>query len=126
MYALLLAAAASFDLVCQGTETTGMMGGGLALKDQKQAPFAEEYRIDLDAKRWCSGACSTTAIINDVSETRIRFELDKIPDFSMDTIAEVNREDGQYMYRKRAGDFVVLRLGQCEPAPFRGFPKRKF
>ena len=56
-------AANQYDLTCKGTEQkeTG----------KPATPWAETFRIDLDAKRWCRGDCRTAARIDAVTPDEI-------------------------------------------------------
>jgi hypothetical protein len=125
---LIAVAATAFNLVCTGTayHSDGILGA-----PQNVHPFEFEYRVDLSTQRYCRGACTTTAEISSITDTKIIFEAEeKGPP---EVIVYANRENGKYFSRKRlfAGatiDDIKIDLaeGTCRREPFTGFPVRKF
>src|ERR1044072_9330720 len=67
--ALALEAALAFNLVCSGMVRTGPVC--LAMPEASGAPMAVTYRIDLDARLWCSDACGATEPVDTVFEGMI-------------------------------------------------------
>jgi len=125
MIPLASAAAAVFNLVCTGTTFIGV--GLDAIKKQNQTPYSETFRVDLNAERWCYGKCETTAHIYRVSPTMIMLKLEQDEKIGSESFISLNREDGSIIDRTRGiGTFIVMNTGKCQPAPFTGFPARKF
>jgi hypothetical protein len=122
---LAAAVATTFNLVCSGTLATGMIEKG-RVRDFKSEPFTMIYRVDLASRRWCTDECEETKPIVSVSDTRIVFLSQDTPELSLRIGASVNRESGEFQHHLKSGDFSALRQGTCEPAPFTGFPARKF
>lgn len=124
MILVAFAAAAVFNLDCTGTT---FIGAGLdAIKKQNQTPYAETFRIDLNAERWCSGKCETTTHIYRVSPTMIMLKLEQDEKIGSESFISLNREDGSVLDRTRVDTFIVMNTGKCQSAPFTGFPARKF
>jgi hypothetical protein len=118
----LAAAALAFNLICTGTTTTGE----LMDFDKPKTPVTVVLRVDLEKNRWCSGDCKSTAAIKELRETSIIFRMGE--DDNGDDFFYVNRETGELLDRTRsfALKWITLTQGQCEKAPFTGFPARKF
>lgn len=124
MIPLASATAAVFNLVCTGTT---FIGAGLdAIKKQNQTPYTETFRVDLNAERWYYGKCETTAHIYRVSPTMIMLKLEQDEKIDSEGFISLNREDGSIVDRTGVGTFIVMNTGKCQPAPFTGFPARKF
>jgi len=121
---LVLMVAAAFNLACTGQGRIGEIG--------KPVPVARSisktYRLDLDAKRWCEGACKETRKIAEITDTEIRLvfvENSQSPTgFDAETV--INRESGNWLDSDKSGDFYEVNVGTCKPAPFSGFPQRQF
>jgi hypothetical protein len=118
----LAAAVAAFNLICTGTTTSGEL---LDLGKPK-TPVTVILRVDLGANRWCSGDCKSTAEIKEVRENSIIFRMGE--DDNGDDFFYVNRETGELFDRTRSFTlkWITLTQGNCEKAPFTGFPVRKF
>lgn len=121
MNALLISAAATFNLVCSGqSDTIGMSFSG-------SEKYQKTYRVDLDTARWCEGNCAAVNDIARIEENRIvlkeRAEGDAPNDYY--EINLINRLTGEHSHTVRNDEprqkFRVLWKGQCEAAPFTGF-----
>lgn len=117
------AAAATFNLICSGTLTTE------SFYSKESKPYRYEYRIDLEQKKWCSEDCKVIREIADVQPTRLVLE----PPQDVNTVTEkkfssgyIDRETGRHSVFASSGrraDIIMLNWeGQCEKAPFTGFP----
>lgn len=116
--ALVAAVAAAFNLVCAG-DTVSMVGD----KEPKQSKFSLTIRVDLESKRYCTNDCPSTAPLERVTATEIVFkEMTGVMNSSM----KVNRESGAFSLFASVDKTVLYRDGQCERAPFSGFPSIKF
>lgn len=115
-------AVAAFNLICTGTFTSGKI---LEI-GQPESAVKLVLRIDLDSNRWCFGDCRSTAVIKQVADTSIIFRMAK--DDDGDDLFSVNRETGDFIDRTRnfAINWITMTRGNCEKAPFTGFPVRKF
>ena len=118
MLAAILPVVAAFDLVCSGTMRTGPVG--LALPEQDGEPFTITYRIDLDARRWCSDDCADTEPLGTIFEGQILLRDQHDADgSSVVTIIPATR---RFTDTAIQGNVATLRSGTCVPAPFSGFP----
>jgi hypothetical protein len=122
---LALAAAAAFNLVCSGTET---YSDNMAPSSARERPFSVTYRVDLNAGRWCSGECPETLAIYRVTERQITLTSNEAQrKNTVDWIhIDINRESGRLSADTVLKTSFYIRDGQCRPAPFAGFPTRKF
>jgi hypothetical protein len=121
--AIVLTAIAAFNLVCTGTHTSGVILG----QKTRDTPMQTVVRVDLDAKRWCSGDCENTSAIIEVTAIAIIFNQRE--DKYGDEAFFVNRETGKFTDRTRIwwpAEQVDLTRGTCVKADFSGFPTRKF
>lgn len=123
MIAWVAATAAAFNLVCAATETSGKI---LDFANQAKREVTIEFRVDLDRKRWCSCECLSTSPIFKVTDTHIIFRQEEDKDGDIGLF--VSRETGDLFDRNRSFliNWVTLRQGKCERAPFKGFPALKF
>lgn len=119
---LVMAIAATFNLVCTGNETTGRMSSNRAT-DEKTS-FTEVYRVDLLNNRWCSDVCRDTKAIKLVDDTHINLQSGSYA--GVESFLTISRETGDYFYMFRTNSAFRTRSGSCERAPFTGFPERKF
>lgn len=121
---MIFQAAMTFNLICAGTLTTETFHGG-----RQSEPYRYEYRIDLDRRKWCDGDCRTLHDIAEVQPTALVLE----PPRDIDTLARrefymgsINRETGRHSVLSTSGRrerILIMRWeGQCERAPFSGFP----
>lgn len=113
-----------FDLDCKGSFFDGNLSNPFSMK--RVFDDSRHYRIDLSAKRWCSGSCETT---NEIMEYGTRLlVLEKSENSGAEFFTYMNRESGEYVVRSRfhAIDKATLAMGKCEPMPFSGFPTLKF
>ena len=123
---LLAAVTSAFNLECTGTayHINKLMG-----PQQNVHTFAVNYRVDLSTGRFCTAPCTVTHELAKVTETQIIFELEQKDEID-DTLVYANREDGDYMYRRRWYDGTDMEVdmaqGECRRTPFTGFPPRKF
>lgn len=111
---LLAAVATAFNLVCAG-QLIGANPVRLSLF----------IRVNLETQRYCLGSCPETLAIARTTETAIIFSKD--PDGPISVQRRVSRESGANLSSVKtdlACNFT--QLGQCEVAPFTGFPARKF
>jgi hypothetical protein len=56
----------------------------------------------------------------------IMLKLEQDEKVGSESFISLNREDGSIVDRTRVGTFIVMNTGKCQPAPFTGFPARKF
>lgn len=124
MTPILVAAAAAFNLVCSGTSFVGE--GLAALKKENQTPYNQIFRIDLAAGRWCLGSCETTDSIYNINSTKIMLKYEHDDKLGSESFILLNREDGTILDRTKLEAFMIMNTGKCDPAPFSGFPARKF
>ena len=117
MIAAALQAIAAFNLACSGTMRSGPLG--LALPEEEGEPFTIVYRIDLDAGRWCSGACNMIEPIAAVAGGEIVLRDRHDPAGS--SVVRFLPGPGRFTDTLIMGDTATLRSGTCEPAPFTGF-----
>jgi hypothetical protein len=118
MLATSLQIAAAFNLVCSGTVRTGPIG--LALPEQDGAPFTITYRIDLDARRWCSEACEETESVASIFEGHILLRDQHGSDGS--NVVTIIPALGRFTDTLIEGNRATLRSGTCRPESFSGFP----
>ena len=120
MIAAALPIIAAFDLVCSGTLRSGPVG--LALPEQGGEPFTITYRIDLDARRWCSDACETVEPLASIVEGQILLRERHDPTGS--NVVTIFPAQGRFTDTTVEGNTATLRSGSCQPEPFTGFPIR--
>jgi hypothetical protein len=118
---------AQFNLVCSGTLTTESLALG-----KKSEPYSYTYRFDLKSNKYCEGECKATRAILRVDPTVITLADEKTDTPSERSIhAEtIDRETGRhYILRNTDSNDLGIMLmkweGQCEKAPFTGFPEFK-
>lgn len=118
------AAAMTFNLVCTGTLTTETFYQG-----RQTEPYRYEYRIDLAQRKYCDGECRALRDIAEIQPTVIILE----PNRDINTVTErqfhmesINRETGRHSILHTSGRreqiMIMSWAGQCERAPFSGFP----
>lgn len=111
-----------FDLVCKGKETKKTGAPPTA--------WSERFRFDLDAKRWCRGACKSAAEIGSITADHIvvtdsRASIGGPPD----TELFLSRTAGtvrEYIYAGYSGRTFDLAEGTCERDYFSGLPGQRF
>jgi hypothetical protein len=116
----------AFDLNCKINRMAAYDGGKpTQLLDE---PIDASFRIDLTEGRYCSGECKETKPIYRVTQTTIILDFVRTPDDKgSERIEKVSRESGSYVSQLwYDGQTSMVTLGACSPAPFTGFPKRKF
>jgi hypothetical protein len=118
MLAAALQVAAAFNLVCSGTMRSGPVG--LALPEAAGEPFSITYRIDLDARRWCSDTCDTVETLSGVVEGQIVLRDQHAPEGS--SVITIFPALGHFTDTLIEGDHATLRSGTCRPERFTGFP----
>ncbi|KTE57035.1 hypothetical protein ATE69_05515 [Sphingopyxis sp. H071] len=118
-----MAAAAAFNLICSGTGLT-VVGTGPSAKTTSD-DFTMVYRIDLDGRRYCMDKCESTSQLEAVTDTELVFKYLNNSE-TLASFVKVNRESGAYLSTIKIGSFTSMRSGTCVPAPFTGFPARKF
>jgi hypothetical protein len=109
---------AAFNLVCTGTMRSGPVG--LALPEQGGEPFSITYRIDLDARRWCSDSCDTVETLAGIVEGQIVLRDQHVPEGS--SVVTIFPDRGRFTDTLILGDHAILRSGSCRPERFTGFP----
>jgi hypothetical protein len=113
-----------FNLDCKGALRTLSP----ATLTDKTEPYTSTYRLDLAAKKWCEGECRAQHDIDKVTPVAIVLELK-----DTDTPREheiihnvISRESGEHhvMIDSGTGSMKIgmFWTGQCEKAPFTGFP----
>lgn len=114
-----------FNLVCTGTLSSRSMDG------ETEESYRSVYRIDLDRGKWCDGDCEALHDIASVQPTQIALQ-----DKRVDTPGErsmmanlIDRRTGEHTITAtsatpgRRGSVLIMQWhGQCERAPFTGFP----
>ncbi|MFZ5748231.1 MAG: hypothetical protein ACOY45_11335 [Pseudomonadota bacterium] len=114
-----------FNLVCTGTLSSRSMDG------ETKKPYRSVYRIDLDRGKWCDGDCEALHDIASVQPTQIALQ-----DKRVDTPSErsmmanlIDRRTGEHTVTATSatpglrGSVLIMQWhGQCERAPFTGFP----
>lgn len=124
----LAVAASSFNLNCQATEHIFSIGSEELFKTINKEHVAVGFRVDLDARLWCTGECTATSRISSVDDSRII--LRRQEDAAGDEVVSLNRRTGDLLERKRLflepGMLVTLVEGTCERSSFTGFPAKKF
>ena len=122
-FAATVAMAATFNLVCSGTGFTVVGSGSNAKTTDNE--FSTIYRVDLDSRRYCFDKCESTSQLEAVTDTELVFKyVEESETFS--SYVTVNRESGAYLSAIKMGAMSSMRAGNCVPAPFTGFPNRKF
>lgn len=115
-------AANQYDLNCKGTE-------------QKQTgkpatPWTETFRIDLDAKRWCRGACRTAARIDSITADDIVITDSRATSGGPNGVAlafsRTTGEVREYMDAGWSGSSFDIANGKCTRDLFSGMPGAKF
>jgi hypothetical protein len=117
MIATALEAALAFNLVCSGTVRTGPLG--LVMPEAGGEPVAITYRVDLEARLWCSDACETTERLDSVFEGVIVLRDLHYPAGS--SVIMVNPATGRFSDTRVEWNRATLTSGACEVAPFTGF-----
>lgn len=116
------ATASAFNLVCVGTQTVKTAEPSVKTEETRET---REYRIDLDARRWCVGQCTNSFPIASVEPYRLYLDKDKTTD-PINSWIMINREDGQIIARNMFGSYVNSFIGMCVATPFTGLPNRQF
>lgn len=114
---VVLALAATFNLVCTGTRTIHEPG-----EDRRTEPFVETYRINLDASRWCKGICAETRAVAYQDAKNIILEAFFPAGISASRSITIDRETG--VFHLDIGS--ASETGSCEPKPYTGLPARRF
>ncbi len=116
--------AASFNLVCSGVTTKTDYNGS------HSEPYSVIYRVDTTTRRWClDDTCRVPEQLADLNDAFIQFiKTDKTTETGRFFDADlVDRETGKHhsliISGRDAGLRTTSREGQCEVAPFSGFPK---
>lgn len=118
-----LQATLAFNLVCsvnsEATSTNPAFPPYTARRD-----VTVTLRVDLQQRRWCVEECRETMPIVLMTETEIWFHLGPIGTSTGERY--VNWESGAYVDNQYWDDRTFRATGRCEPAPFTGFPQRRF
>lgn len=98
-----------FDLVCQG--------GGVTVR----------YRVDLARNEACSDTCDRVWKMGEPTSGELKL-IDRAPAYRGDTEERdvVNRTTGEWRSSTRVNGHLYAKEGACDPAPFSGFPTKKF
>ncbi len=118
LLAAALQASLAFNLACTGTERSGPLG--LALPESAATPFEIGYRIDLDARRWCSDACAEVEELGGVVLAQILLRDRHSPEGSH--VITFNPATGCLTDTLNHNDRMVLRHATCVREEFTGFP----
>ncbi|BCA61376.1 hypothetical protein HMP09_0610 [Sphingomonas sp. HMP9] len=111
-----------FDLVCKGKEQkrTGVPA----------TAWTERFRIDLDAKRWCRGACKVPAAISTVTADEIVINDSRASiGGPSDTELRLSRTTGKVsesVMMGWSGSGASLAEGDCRREFFTDFPSQRF
>ena len=115
--------ASTFNLVCAGEVKS--FGAGEAGSE----PFETIYRVDLDSGTWCEGECSEQKPLAKVTGTTLTLEdeLTEGATSRSERMSMVSRETGEFVSKSITlasyGRLSLFYRGQCEVAPFTGFPE---
>ncbi|WP_395613955.1 hypothetical protein [Allosphingosinicella sp.] len=127
MIALALQVVAAFNLVCTGQHREGPMTMATPLGSRDGTPFSITYRVDLHRGRYCSGECRSTEALAEVTQGEIVFRFDRAARGDPSgNITRVNRETGLYTSTTILGELIFSDMGECQRAPFTGFPQPRF
>lgn len=119
MIALALQAAAAFNLLCTGATLENQQPTG--------EPMEVVLRVDLNAMRFCFDDCGSTIAIARLTDTEILFQDEPMEQWpGARILRRVNRESGEYFAQIGTSAISVGSHGRCNPAPFTGFPQRRF
>lgn len=118
MIATALEAALAFNLVCTGTSRTGPLG--LVMPEAGGEPVEIVYRVDFDARTWCSGACEATERLDAVFEGVIVLRDRQYPAGS--DVIMMSPATGRFTHTRIEWNTATLISGTCARAPFTGFP----
>ncbi|WP_420138014.1 hypothetical protein [Sphingomonas sp.] len=115
-------AANQFDLVCKGKEQKRTGAPATA--------WSERYRIDLDAKRWCRGACKTATEISSVTADDIVLLDSRAaiggPGDVETSLSRTNGTVKEYIAMGWSGSAASLAEGKCTRDLFSGLPGQRF
>jgi len=117
-----MAASNQFGLNCKGVQEkkTGM----------KSAEWTERYRIDLDAKRWCRGACKTGAAIDMVTADQIMLRDSRAtvggPADVVTTISRIDGKVSEFVEMGWSGSTFELANAKCTKSAYVGIPGNRF
>lgn len=115
-------AANQFDLKCTGTQEKRTGTPPVA--------WSETFRIDLDARRWCRGACKTAAAISSITADEITIADSRATiGGPADTMLSISRTTGQvreYVEAGWSGAAFDLAKGTCTRDLYSGLPGAKF
>ena len=117
MIAQVLEAALAFNLVCSGMTRTGPLG--LAMPEADGDPVEIVYRMDLDARLWCSGACEATERLDSIVDGTIVLRDLHYPAGS--SVIMVMPALGRFTDTRVEWSNATLISGACRRAPFTGF-----
>ena len=115
-------AANQYDLKCKGSEqrATG----------KPATPWTETFRIDLDAKRWCRGKCTTGASIGSVTADEIVLVDSRAgiggPADVMTTFSRATGKVREAVEAGWSGSSFGIAEGTCTRDLYSGIPGAKF
>jgi hypothetical protein len=117
-----VAASGQFDLLCKGTQQ---------LKTGAPATvWTERFRFDLDAKRWCRGACRTASPIAGVTADEIMLTDSRASiGGPADAALSFSRTSGavrESIEMGWSGGAATLAEGKCTRDGFSGLPGQRF
>lgn len=115
-------AASQYDLVCKGTEQRKT---GVA-----PTPWKETFRIDLDQKRWCRGACRSAGPIAQITPDEITIMDTRAPGTGpSDAMLSFSRTSGavrEYVEAGWSGSSFDIAKGTCVRDLYSGMPGARF
>lgn len=112
------AAAEQFDLICKGTYRQAVNG--------KWRPMEVRLRIDLPSSEWCRDKCSDVRKIAEITSGKITLAQSDRADSRLYSLQTVDRATGEFHFYLNGSGTFWEEQANCAPAPFSGFPARKF
>ena len=108
-----------FDLICTGQSKLRAFAASSA--------STVRYRIDLLQGSWCAENCSTVQKLVRIEEGRLVLVEKRPADrLGYSALNEIDRVSGKNVETIRGGSLYLDASRSCIPAPFSGFPSRKF
>lgn len=108
-----------FDLICNGEYRERI--------NAPWKPFTTQFRIDLNARTWCSGSCGSVQAIHSVDTAKIVLSRsDPADGVSPYSFREFERSTGSYAFYMNGGGSYFEEKGICSRSPFSGMPSAKF
>lgn len=111
---------AAFNLVCTVTAV---------LFDHNRQPGPNptiEYHVDLGAGRFCTGPCTESRPIAQITPTDLYLAASRDQKNQNAEFIKVSRESGGYVWILGYPPGEIRMVGRCDKHPFSGLPKPKF